>query len=226
VSPLFVLLPLLDGWRERRAQPVLVGWLVAGLVGAALLGPWAARNHSAIGKPVLVSTNFGFNLWMGNNPQSNGGYMDPLPDAPKDEVTRERYYRQKAIDYIVAHPADYLVLAAKRARLTFDRESIGIAWNEAGLTERGGATLLWPLKALSSAYWWAAVLAAIAGLGWALRKRRIDPRHALWWASALLAAVPILTVGQDRYHVPLNPVIAMLAAFAWTQWRAASRKTP
>ena len=40
--------------------------------------PWTLRNDEVLGAPVMISTNFGPNLWMGNNPKSNGGYM-PCP---------------------------------------------------------------------------------------------------------------------------------------------------
>ena len=45
----------------------------------AVVAPWTARNEAVLGEPFLVSSNFGANLWMGNNPDSTGGYM-PLPD--------------------------------------------------------------------------------------------------------------------------------------------------
>jgi 4-amino-4-deoxy-L-arabinose transferase-like glycosyltransferase len=218
VLPLFVLLPVLDAWQQRRWRATAEGWLLSAVVGVLLVGPWAARNAQVFGKPVLVSTNFGVNFWMGNNPSTSGGYMDPLPTAPRHEFEADRYYRQLAWQYIAEEPGQFFVNMAKRARTTFDRESIGVVWNEQGLKQRGLSTLVMPLKAMSAAYWWLVLLAALLGLFLAIAARRIDLRQPIWWTAALLVAVPLMTVGQDRYHVPLNPVIAMLAAFAAARW--------
>jgi hypothetical protein len=223
VLPLFVLLPVLDAWRQRKLSVAFSGWLAAALIGVVLVGPWAARNQAVFGKPVLVSTNFGINFWMGNNPKSNGGYMDPLPETPRHEVQADQFYRQLAMQFIQDEPAHALKLLFVRARITFDRESIGMVWNEEGFKQRGWQALVVPLKGLSALYWWAMLVAAVAGLVIALHARQIDLRQPLWWVAALLVAVPVLTVGQDRYHVPLNPIIAMLAALVWTQWQARSK---
>ena len=40
------------------------------------------RNWAVLGEPVLISTNGGFNLYMGNNPWNRwGGYMWPAPPS-------------------------------------------------------------------------------------------------------------------------------------------------
>jgi hypothetical protein len=220
VLPLFVVLPLLDAWRDRQLMGAVKGWLIALVVGVVLIGPWAARNNALFGKPVLVSTNFGVNFWMGNNPKSNGGYMDPLQDVQGNEVQADQFYRKLAWQFIREEPLHALKLVGSRIRLTFDRESIGIVWNEKGFVQRGWQALVLPIKAASALYWWAMLGAGLLGLAWAVRARRISLQEPLWWTSALMVVVPVLTVGQDRYHVPLNPMLAMLAAVAWTHWRA------
>jgi 4-amino-4-deoxy-L-arabinose transferase-like glycosyltransferase len=220
VLPLFLLLPALDAWRQRRWRAAPEGWLLAALVGALLVGPWTARNAEVFGRPVLVSTNFGVNFWMGNNPNTNGGYMDPLPTAPRNEVEADGYYRHLAWQYIAQEPRQFIVNMGKRARTTFDRESLGVVWNQEGLNQRGWTALVTPLKALSSAYWWLALLLGFFGMCLAITARRIDLREPIWWTAALLVAVPLLTVGQDRYHVPLNPIIAILAAVAVARWQS------
>ena len=60
-------------------QAVLTG-LVAYAACLAVITPWTMRNWAVLGQPVLISTNGGFNLYMGNNPWNRwGGYMWPAP---------------------------------------------------------------------------------------------------------------------------------------------------
>ncbi|MBV9469153.1 MAG: glycosyltransferase family 39 protein, partial [Abitibacteriaceae bacterium] len=52
------------------------GWLWTGIlsvyIGVACLG-WGLRNIAVLGEPVIFSTNGGYNLWHGNNPNATGG---------------------------------------------------------------------------------------------------------------------------------------------------------
>ena len=55
-------------------------WAGAAAAIAATIAPWSIRNNAVFGEFVLLSTNGGPNLWMGNNPDSTGFYM-PLPSS-------------------------------------------------------------------------------------------------------------------------------------------------
>lgn len=213
--PLFLLLPALHYWGTRDLGGALRSALVATLTGAILFAPWVLRNQQVFGKPVLVSANFGSNFWMGNNPDSKGDYM-PLPQLKfENEVVRDQYFKQQAFDYVKSHPGEYLKLSMRRFFLTYDRETIGVAWNEPALTQLWGSKVLVYLKLLSSLYWGLLAIAAALGVGWALWIQRIGAINPLMVVSAFFFVIPILTVGQDRYHMPLIPFVAMYAAFAF-----------
>jgi hypothetical protein len=188
-------------------------------VAAALLGPWAARNQDQLGAPVLVSTNFGPNLWMGNNPASTGGYM-PLPKEDfGGEVEREAALKQRALDFILARPDRYLELSAARFFQSFSRETIGVAWNERGLPPSMRA----PLKVLSTAFWWAAFALSLLGVALFLLPKPIRIFDPIIICPGLFAAVAVLVVAQDRYHMPLNPFVAIFAAYGIEQFRRRKR---
>lgn len=220
VLPLFVVLPAIDLWRSRDLRSVVISTVIAAATAAALFSPWLVRNQEVFGAPVLVSTNFGANLWMGNNPQSNGGYT-PLPDINiANEVARDQYFKKEAMHFIRANPLKYAKLTLRRLVITYDRETIGVAWNEPALVRLVGEGALPFIKLISTLYWWLLVAAAIFGLGAALRCRKIDIFNPLLVTSGLFFVVPLLTVGQDRYHMPMNPFLAMFAAFAFHwMWR-------
>ena len=209
--PLAFLMPLL-GWIDHRsARRAIVETVLSCLIVAALLLPWAMRNQAQFGQPVLVSANFGSNLWMGNNPMSQGGYMELPPMPMHDEVERDAELKSRALTFIRDNPGQFLTLSLKRVALTFDRESIGVVWNEGGLPK----ATIFPLKVISLLYWYGILaLAAIGIVLWIRKdlKRLFDPLIA---AVGLFTAIGILVVGNDRYHMPLAPFMAIFAAIAY-----------
>lgn len=210
VMPLFIALPILDWIRHRDGKRALVDLVAMLVVAAALIGPWALRNKALFGHAAPISTNFGANLWMGNNPASNGGYM-PLPSIGlHNEVARDRYFKKSATDFITAHPGRYVALSAARVKLSLDRESIGVTWNADGLWPE----LVMPLKALSTLYWLAALLAGLAGFFLLLRASWLILFDPITISIGLVFATAILVVGGDRYHLPADPFIAIFAAVA------------
>ncbi|MDE2418779.1 MAG: hypothetical protein KGN32_13330 [Burkholderiales bacterium] len=218
--PLFFVLPAIDFLLKKNACSAIFSMIVAILTAALLFAPWVVRNQQLFGSPVLVSVNFGTNLWMGNNPLSDGGYME-LPDIPfANEVERDKYFKNEAIQFIMANPLQYLKLAARRAAITYDRETIGVAWNEPALRKLVGDRGLMVIKAVSTVYWWVVLLLAACGVGLLLWRKKSNLLHPLVVVSGFFFIVPILTVGQDRYHMPLNPFLAMFAAVALeAAWR-------
>jgi 4-amino-4-deoxy-L-arabinose transferase-like glycosyltransferase len=101
--PIFVIWPFVT---RRSARSV--GMSAAFLIGAAVvILPWTARNYQVFEKFVLVSTNSGWNLLLGNNElttPSVGAWVVPpgYDDLQKglDEVQRDSLYSRLAMEYI------------------------------------------------------------------------------------------------------------------------------
>ncbi len=224
--PLLFIIPFLGLVRFRRWAPTL-GWvLVGGVVCALLISPWSHRNTRLFGEFTTISTNFGANLWMGNNPTSSGGYQ-PIDQFAGDtnEKTRDDTMRREAVGFIVENPVAFLRLGIKRLVMTFDRETIGVVWNEKGIEDRFGKSplILNLLKLVSTAYWYLGLMAAVAGACVLLAQQRaralLNPMVLL---AGFYAAIPAIMVGQDRYHMPMIPMIASLAAYAI--WHVSARR--
>lgn len=208
VLPLILLLPLLS-CPFHSLRRTVVRLAVALLVAIVLLAPWAARNQALFGEPVLVSANFGVNLWMGNNPDAGGGYMSVPTRSENNEVVRDAELKAESMKFILENPVSYMLLCIKRIGLSFDRETIGVAWNEPSIPPSS----VMPLKAVSSLYWLLVFTASLGGVVlWIVRQpsRFFDP---LVIAPGLFAAVAILVVGSDRYHMSMMPFIALFAAY-------------
>ena len=211
--PLIVLLPTIEWMHKRDMRACLTSLVVAASAIALLIAPWAYRNYQQFGHPVLISTNGGVNLWMGNHPGSNGG-ANKEPVTPYDnEAERDAYLKREAISFILHNPISYLELAVKRAILTYKAETIGVHWN-AALQKNLNNTTLSILKGLSTLYWWAVIMLACYGLYHLVPDKKVGLFHVLMIVPAYLFIFPILTVGQDRYHLPINPFLAIYAAYA------------
>lgn len=221
--PLLVLFPIAAWIATRQWRPMLVMFVVSSLCAVVLFAPWTYRNFALFDRFVLVAANGGVNLWMGNNPQSNGGYMPLPPGDFGNEVERDRRFGREAVSFIKSNPGQYLALSARRVLSTYDRESIGVVWNEEGLSRRLGAGARQMLKLVSAAFWGCMLLLGIAGTVLILAQGRLRSTWPAVLPLAFLASVPVLTVGGDRYHMPLDPLLAVFAAVAAsrlaTRWR-------
>ncbi|MBK5926589.1 ArnT family glycosyltransferase [Rhodobaculum claviforme] len=223
------IVPLVQGVRPFL-RAVLHAALVTLMV-LVVLSPWTYRNYLVFGEPALVSTNFGANLWMGNNPDSTGGYM-PLPDwvAGMSETERARALGDIAKAHIREDPLRFAATVAVRVVRLHERETIGVAWNERAMTETLGQIGVVGAKLLATGYWYLVVAGGLLGI-WQLGRARFwsaffNPAFAIWSYVTLLHAIVVI---QDRYHMPSSPFIAMLAGVAiaaWLRRRAAAAPAP
>ncbi|HEY2734391.1 MAG TPA: hypothetical protein VGI70_10425 [Polyangiales bacterium] len=211
----FVLILPLFGWLWRRLRLSVLGVssLVIVLLAIAVLLPWGFRNQRVFGAFSLTSNNGGENLWMGNNPESSGDYMEfPRDVLPMRIVQRQRVLGARAIAFIEAHPLKYLALCAKRVGRTMRSDTIAVAWNDIGIRSSFGAGALLPFKVLCSLAHW--TLLSLVALAWLARGRSHWRREdvALGFLIALLAAPFVLIVGGNRYMVPILPLLSIWAA--------------
>lgn len=222
VRPVILLVPvalalvdLARGPRRFAVTALEAGIAVLLILLVAL--PWSIRNDRVLGAPVMVSTNFGPNLWMGNNPDSNGGYM-PLPPEVEtmSEIARADHLKEQAKRFIRDHPAQALrLLAVKLVKLN-DRETIGVIWNADALQPRIGNAGMTLMKLVATGYWYLVLIGGFAGIAVLARQSGwpaafFNPPVALWGYFTALHAV---VVAEDRYHMPSSAFIAMMAAVA------------
>ncbi|UWQ91899.1 glycosyltransferase family 39 protein [Rhodobacteraceae bacterium M382] len=181
----------------------------------ATVAPWSERNRQVLGERELVSTNFGANLWMGNNPDSDGGYK-PLPPEVREmsEIERGEYLKEKAVTYMASDPWGTAKRSLKKAVLLHKNETIGVVWNQQAIERLYGAKTVYLLKLIASGYWYLVLTGALCGLF--IVGRREGYVSAIFHpATALLGyftAVHAMIVVSDRYHMPSVPFLAVFAA--------------
>ena len=111
--PFVVWLSAIPNWRKLRDTLLML--LITIIVIGATIAPWSIRNTKLFGHFVLLSTNGGVSLWVGNNPSATGYYMDPyykdiMPASTErlGEYERDKVFTQAALRYIVENPASFV----------------------------------------------------------------------------------------------------------------------
>ncbi len=100
------------GW--RWVQLPVMALIMAGIVCV----PWTVRNYVVFHKVIVFRSNFGLELWLGNNsqvPDTWAGFLHPNDYAPEREkyvrLGEIEYMKQKqseAIQFMESHPRDTL----------------------------------------------------------------------------------------------------------------------
>jgi len=120
-----VIAPLLAIAIAARAK---IGAMVLTLVAAAalIITPWLLATNTMLGQPTL-STNSGFNLYIGNNPEATGRFVSiaNTPVGPQWHAMRDRLGEagatsalgDSAKDWIMHNPAEFARLAMVKLTL-------------------------------------------------------------------------------------------------------------
>ena len=206
--------------------PFLLAWLVyrphgiepqrLKLAGATLMvflagiAPWMVRNYNVFGKFIPLRSNFGLELWLGNNPtvaDTWTPWMHPNDDPEEAEKFRRMgeipYMEEKqhaAMEFIRTHPADTLNFIFHRFVNNWlaVSDNLFVAWSHQPLSATLVSNFLLTLLSLS-------------GVLFAYRARRPD---AAPYALVLLVFPLIFYVTHSslRYRFPMDPILIVLAA--------------
>jgi len=208
--PFFLVWLLWSGRKEsglwvKHAAAVLLLFTI-GLV------PWTVRNYRTFGKIIVLRSNFGLELWLGNNPNVIDmlSQMSHPNDNPEEaakftrmgEIAYMADKQHEALAFMRTHPAATL-------NNTFHRfvdvwlaqtDSLVDIWVSASLY---GKTLLTFTCMLS--------LLGLLGVLYAHRSRNPDAAP-FGMVLLIFPMVFYLTHSSPRYRFPMDPIIVVLAA--------------
>ncbi len=217
-APALVLLPVLAVAARRRA-----GWV---LLGAALaIAPVTVRNWAQGGELILISSNGGINLYLGNNPRYDrtvgmrpGRDWQALVRAPVlHGVTgagpASRFFTARVTAYARQDPLGFVALQLRKLRLLLGGDEI--PRNQEIYPVRAWSpvlrALLWKVPGLAFPFGLLLPL-AVVGLGVAARRAPV-----LGASVVLLGLTVVAFFVTARYRAPLVPLLALFAA-AGVQW--------
>ena len=225
VRPISVLLLPALGWVwARRAgwdwRWALSRMALVGVAALALVLPWTVRNARAMDALVPISTNFGDNLCIGHHEGASGGFalaescfdgFDGL-ERPEYETRRNSETTRKGLAYLVSHPVDEVRLLWWRAWYTLRNDHDAVRAAESYGADRFMSVRWRNVWTWSADLWFFAAL-GLGVLGLVAVRGRRDPRLSLFlWAMVAMALPPLLFFGDERFHVPMVPFLAVLAA--------------
>jgi 4-amino-4-deoxy-L-arabinose transferase-like glycosyltransferase len=209
------------GWRQTLAR----GGVVA-LACAAVIAPWVVRNAVVMGSPVL-STNSGDNLCMSRQPGATGAFqLTQYCNAeqvglhrPESEIAKNDDGQEKALTFVREHPAREVRLWFSRLRFGFGNDADGVRAVESYDEDRFLPDWLRTTATALANVWFSLVgVVALVSLWWWLRSR-----NAGGWMTFMaiigVGVVPIVGFfGDPRFHVPIDPLLAILAAGLASGW--------
>ena len=202
----------------------LVGRLRPALLAAfgcvIAVGPWLAYTTHELGTPVLT-TNGGFNLYLGNNPEATG-YQIGIEDTPigpdwhdlksrLGEVEAMSLLGDLAKDYIKTHPARTAELSIKK---------LVYLWWPPVQSGKGSESLLEEAVRLV----WLAFYSLIIPLSLVplLRPKNLTRELLVCFGTVALYCAPyMLTYVVYRYRLPAMPIMVILAVYGAQQLYAA-----
>lgn len=213
VHPSLILFPmifpvaaLVRGSPTRRTAAIFgVQLLFLGLV----ITPWTIRNAVTLERFVLISTNGGYNLYLGNNPDSTGQWMhveDFRERFPGDEVARDKLAGTAATRWILQNPRRFAVLSVRRVFLYLADDDSGALWAiKRGLGQSGVAYEL--ARWASNTWWFLLLLLAYCSIG-----RGESPVSDIA-ATAFLYGVPVagMVLGHSNHHMLYIGPLTLLA---------------
>lgn len=225
VRPFAVLLPgvfalgmlLSAGWSRESFKVQLQLAVLSSIVLLCVLAPWTWRNYQLYGEFVLVSTNGGVTLWMGNSPGSEG-YFLTLPESVKgmNDYQTNKFLGAVARQYILDDPVGFVGRTLVKLVRLYNNESIGVLWNMNGITHAFGAEAVTWLKRFTQITW--AGIFCLAAIGAVFLARSQGMWRALVSPLSLMmiffSVVHAVVITGGRYHLVAATQIAALGGLA------------
>jgi hypothetical protein len=221
------LFPFFLGWLVWEARKESAPWAkhvtLALLVFTIGLVPWTIRNYRVFGKFIVLRSNFGLELWLGNNPNVTDTWT-PWTHPNDNLEEAQKYRRMGEIDYMAEKQHEAFAFMRTHPRDTIYIMFRRFVNNWLVVVDSPVDTWLHvPLyaKALLAVNGMVSLLSFLGAL-YAYRARNAD---AFPFAMVLLIfpLVFYLTHASLRYRFPIDPIMMVLAAGAVTHLLSLAR---
>ncbi|MBE0410190.1 MAG: glycosyltransferase family 39 protein [Anaerolineales bacterium] len=211
-------------WLGRReGRSIILRWGIGLFVGTAgIVLPWTLRNYLVFDEFVPISTNGGWNFWMGNNPHAYGGYIatnnpeiNPLLPLIGDEFAVDKTGYELGMEFIRENPLQVIKLIPAKIFYMYNSNDHGLVWNSLSAvdaSQRGTGDRVFMLTNLVYTIVGALALIGISNL--VLRGNLV--RNGRVWVGVIFfiywTVLHIPYFGLDRFSMPLLPILSTYAA--------------
>ena len=222
---------------SRKDYRVTFRWTLALLAGLVLcILPWTVRNQVRLHAFVPISTNTGDNLCMGHADGATGAFQpveacqtdfeftDGIPAELGSDEEKRRIAIEGMVDNIDREP--WLLWRRTYFMWVRDGDHDALFAVQSYRRDRWMALptesrLIW----IADRYYWLVVAAGLVGLV-QLARRKEPEAFALVGATVMTAAVPLVFFGDQRFKVPVIPLLIIAAAcLADGRWGRAQSPT-
>ena len=176
---------------------------------------WSIRSSIATGGPVLVSTNGGVNMLLGNNPYVLNGNNAAFPPTgylvsgnvvkTDNEYLSDKNYKKLADHWIAKNPLKFAKLAFSKIRNLFLPNSY--VYNEVYNVGNLGFFGQYFWRLMIEIYFFLILFLALLGILF------LKNKWHLWWLVPYIFMI-VLSFVDGRFFVPLYLPISILAALA------------
>jgi 4-amino-4-deoxy-L-arabinose transferase-like glycosyltransferase len=230
IRPATLLLPiawlLYVFYRKRDLQMVGAHGLLLGIPIILCLLPWVVRNYLVFERFIPLSTDSGSVLLISFNADSSGRYSVPQVHqeisarAEKlgwDEYQHSQALQREAFDFVRQHPWRAIMLAPLKLFQLFRDDVSGVTWNFEETSRPSPRWLRTVLIVLAQGYY-----GLVLGLAFMAIVYHKSLRNTPWSGLLLTpilywSAFHLVFFGDDRYHLPILPIIVIFSAFGALQ---------
>lgn len=190
------------------------------VIAMIIILPWTYRNYRVFGEPVLISTNGGVNLLIGNNPYTTGGATLPpginIPEGGLGGVNEpviDRSFRDRAVSYIISNPAQFLLHIPIKLFNLYARTDESATFAAKATYSLLSPVVLCLFILIPSLYYFgvlaAAALSLIHNPLWAFS---VQGGLIFLLAVGLITGIYLFFFGTARYVIPLYFAFSLVAA--------------
>lgn len=207
--------PLWELLRESSRLGSAIPRIAAVVLGGVLIiSPWTVRNYLVLHAFVPVATHGPVNFWSANNEGATGGWIRADYDRfLKDEMAGGRQALSEALLWIKENPKGFMILTVKRiARFLGSDEGIAFGPPRPSYPEDSQVVVLG--KLVANVFWFFIIGLLSAG---AFLRLEFDNPAALQSALPIFMVLLLLAVhsifqSEDRHHVNVTSMLAILAS--------------
>ncbi|MGQ9810897.1 MAG: glycosyltransferase family 39 protein, partial [bacterium] len=186
---------------KRVEKSAVIGWLVGMLIPLAAS---TCHNYVITTDLIPLTTSFGVNLFIGNNPTSDG--MNPFNFGTRNHIrieadrrglsgkARSDFFKQKAMEFIRNEKVKWVKLLGRKALISMSRAEVS---NNADISERKQSWRMAPIAFVNFG-----VILPLALIGLASSFRKSEGGLLLFLGFICFMIIQIAVCACERFRIP------------------------